>query len=103
MPAHKKYTNSAQRQAAYRLRCKRRCEPSLIAPASGAAYHRWEKMRKQALGLLNVVIDEMEIYYDQRSETWQDSQRAEAFLETKESLEEISETLAGISMHLSEA
>ena len=60
-------------------------------------------MRKQALGLLNVVIDEMEIYYDQRSETWQDSQRAEAFLETKESLEEISETLAGISMHLSEA
>jgi len=74
-----------------------------MAPVVGTAYHRWEKMRKQALALLNKVVNEMEIYHDQRSERWQDSQRAESFIETKESLEEISETLAEMSMHLPEA
>jgi hypothetical protein len=54
-------------------------------------------MRKQALSLLNQVIAEMEIYYDQRAETWQESERGEAFLETMESVTEVAEALTEIS------
>jgi hypothetical protein len=97
MPAPKKYANSAQRQAAYRSRCKERTEPPQTALATGAAYRRWEKMRKQALDLLNQVAAEMEIYHDQRSETWQESERAEEFNELMESISDTAEALADIS------
>ena len=97
MPAQKKYANSAQRQAAYRSRCKERTEPPQTALATSAAYHRWKKMREQALSLLNQVVAEMEIYHDQRSETWQESGRAEEFVELMESIAETAEALAEIS------
>lgn len=97
MPTQRKYENSAQRQAAYRLRCKARGESAPTVPTTGAAYSRWEKMRKQALSLLNQVVAEMEIYYDQRSERWQESEQGEAFLETMESVTEVAEALTEIS------
>ena len=97
MPAQKKHANSAQRQAAYRARCKERTEAPQTALATGAAYRRWEKMREQALSLLNQVVAEMENYHDQRSETWQESERAEEFIELMESIAETAEALAEIS------
>ena len=97
MPLPKKYANSAQRQAAYRARCKARGEPPKTALATGAAYRRWEKMRKQALDLLNQVVVEMDIYHDQRSETWQESEKAEEFMELMESISETAEALSDIS------
>lgn len=103
MPTLRKYVNSAQRQAAYRSRCKVRGEPPQAAPATGAVYRRWDKMRKQAMSLLNQVVVEMETYHDQRSETWQDSQRVEACIELMESVAETVETLTEMSMHLPEA
>lgn len=97
MPAPKKYENSAQRQAAYRTRCKERGGSPQAVPSTGAAYRRWEKMRKQAMSLLNQVVAEMEIYYDQRSETWQESEKAEEFNELMEAISETAEALADIS------
>jgi hypothetical protein len=54
-------------------------------------------MRNQALDLLNQVVAEMEIYHDQRSETWQESERAEEFNELMESISDTAEALADIS------
>ncbi|HSW63559.1 MAG TPA: hypothetical protein VLH56_09665 [Dissulfurispiraceae bacterium] len=54
-------------------------------------------MRKQAMSLLNQVVAEMEIYYDQRSETWQESEKAEEFNELMEAISETAEALADIS------
>jgi hypothetical protein len=103
MPTLGKYENSAHRQAAYRSRCKLRGEQTPILPATGAVYRRWEKMQKQALSLLNQVTVEMEIHNGQRSETWQDSQRGEAFMELMESMVETVEALKEMSMHLPDA
>jgi transposase-like protein len=50
-------------------------------------------MRNQALDLLNQVIAEMEIYHDQRSETWQESERVEQFNELMESISDTAEAL----------
>jgi hypothetical protein len=50
-------------------------------------------MRKQAVGLLEQVAGEMETYYAQRSEAWQDSQRGEAFTEMMESVADAAEVL----------
>jgi len=103
MPAHRKYANSAAKQAAYRSRYKARAHLPQTTPATGAVYRRWETMRKQALSLLNQVVCEMETYHDQRSQAWQDSLRGEAFNELMESMAETAEALTEISVHLPES
>jgi len=103
MPATRKYASSAQRQAAYRERCKAQGEPLPAAPVTGAVYRRWEAMRKQALSLLEQVVCEMETYHAQRSEPWQDSPRGETFTEMMESLADTTEALKEIPLNLSEA
>jgi hypothetical protein len=50
-------------------------------------------MRSQALSLLDQVISEMKCYYTQRSDAWQDSERADTFSETLDSLEQIVDEL----------
>ena len=103
MPTTRKYASSAARQAAYRERCKAQDEPLPAAPVTGAVYRRWEAMRKQALSLLEQVACEMETYQTQRSETWQDSPRGEAFVEMMESLADVAEALKDIPLNLTEA
>lgn len=87
MPQVRIYENAADRQAAYRQRCAQRpdCKPIPTVPG----YRRWNAMKSQALLLIEQVASEMESYYTQRSETWHDSERAEAFSEALESLEQI--------------
>ena len=103
MPAMRKYASSAERQVAYRSRCKARDEPPPGAPAAGSVYRRWEAMRKQALSLLEEVEREMETYHAQRSETWWDSERGEAFIEMMESVANVAEALKDIPSNLPEA
>ena len=103
MPTTRKYASSAQRQAAYRARCKAHSKPPTAAPATGSVYRRWEAMRKQALVLLEHVVCEMETYHAQRSEPWQDSPRGEAFAEMMESLADAAEVLKDIPSNLSDA
>jgi hypothetical protein len=85
MPTPKRYASAKERQAAYRLRCKARVGAAPVEP-SAPGRRRWEMMRRQALGLIEMVAQEMETYHDQRSEQWQGSERGEAFTETLESL-----------------
>lgn len=60
-------------------------------------------MRKQALELLEQVVCEMEAYQTQRSEAWQDSDRAETFGEIAESLAQVMQALEEIPSNLAEA
>jgi len=92
MPAHRRYASNADKQAAYRQRCKAQVESESAGPPI-PGYRRWEAMRRQALHLLEQVASEMEIYYDERSDAWQNSERAEAFTEVMESVAETAAAL----------
>jgi hypothetical protein len=48
----------------------------------------------QAQCLVTAVQDEMQIYHDQRSERWQESDRADDFRDRIESLSDIEQALA---------
>ena len=102
MPNPKRYANHAARQAAYRQRLAvaRREEqrekglPPLPAVASIPGQARWARMTEHAVGLLGAMEAEMQDYYDQRSDAWQESERGESFLERIAAVQE-----AGSLMH----
>jgi hypothetical protein len=87
VPQPKKYASHAKRQAAYE---KRRKEarlkqlqemglPALPVLPTIPGMARWRKAIANAQELLALVEREMESYYDERSETWQDSERGDEF------------------------
>ena len=95
MPTPKQYASSAQRQQAYRARQKQsrlleRQEkglPAVPAIASFPGERRWQALLAHAHAALVCVHSEMQTYYEQRSDAWQESQRAETLLERIESIE----------------
>lgn len=96
MPTPRQYANRAQRQAAYRQRIAeaRRKEmeargvPPLPAVATIAGHPRWQALTQQAVLLLQTVQEEMQEYYEQRSEPWQESERGERMAERLQALQE---------------
>lgn len=90
MPTHRQHADQAARQAAYRRRLAetRRKEleakglPSLPPVASIPGHPRWQALTQQAVLLLHTVQEEMQDYFDARSETWQQGERGEAFIES---------------------
>jgi len=97
MPAVRKYASAADRQSAYRERCSRRMAETSSGPSVPPApgKRRWDGMIGQAVCLLEQAAGEMQDYYDQRSETWQESQAGESLIERVESLTEIVAALQG--------
>jgi len=83
MPILRKYASNADRQAAYRAR-----RTPLIGTPSRPGYRRWDVMLRQALTLLETITLEMDDYYEERSESWQESERGENFTEKSESIKE---------------
>jgi hypothetical protein len=79
------YASNAQRQAAYRERCRlqrereaaRRGLPPLPAVPAMPGTARWQAALRQVQALLDCVAEEMQDYHDQRSERWQDAERAQ--------------------------
>lgn len=102
MPQHRIHASGAARQAAYRARCKtQRLDemahkglPPLSALPSMPSSARWKAAIAQAHQLLASVQDEMQAYYDARSELWQEGARAEEFIEHQAAVEEILELTA---------
>jgi len=98
MPTPRKYKSGAERQVAYRLRCKER-EGTLAHPLPlTLGRKRWTAMLGRALHLLEQAHEEMQDYYDGKSEAWQDSERGEALAETMESAQDIASELKDIPM-----
>ena len=94
MPTPRRYPDAAARQAAYRARQAegRRQEqaakrlPALPTVATLPGHARWQGLLRQAQLLLETVQEEMQAYHDQRSETWQESERGENFRERLEAV-----------------
>jgi hypothetical protein len=85
MPQPKHYVSAAARQAAYRKRCDRTRQaelaskglPSLPAISTMPGWPRWNASIEAARELVERTIEEMQEYFDDRSEVWQESERAE--------------------------
>lgn len=102
MPQPKHYETNAQRQAAYRGRSLQarqaqlaaRALPALPAVPTMPGHRRWAALIQLAQWALQSALDEMQDYHDERSEAWQESDRAEAFQERFSLLEQALEPLA---------
>lgn len=91
MPTPRKYATAAEKQAAYRRRCAVQIQSEPIPTVPG--YRRWKAMRRQCLSILDTAIGEMEVYSDQRSDVWHDSERGETFAGIMDSVAEIATAL----------
>jgi len=102
MARPRKHQSNAKRQAAYRQRTRqaifRQLEakglPALPAIPTIPGWSRWNQAIQQAGGLVTQVQSEMEDYYDDRSETWQDSDQGKEF---QERLQDVSDVLDAVS------
>jgi hypothetical protein len=101
MPQNKKYPSDAQRQAAYRRRTVQAREAQLAARAlpilpaipTLPGYVRWKAMLNQARVNLHGVTTEMQNYYDERSQSWQESERGDGFVEHMEAIRDVLDSL----------
>jgi hypothetical protein len=83
MPQQRKHQTNSARQAAYRNRLElaRKQElsehglPALPPLASMPGTVRWKGAIRRCVALLNLVHDEMQGYFENRSEVWQESDR----------------------------
>jgi hypothetical protein len=97
MPTPRQYTDRAEKQAAYRKRQAdaRRAEqeakglPALPSVPTLPGEKRWQAMQEQARTLLQMMADEMQAYYDERSEKWQESDKDDAMQERMDALQSI--------------
>lgn len=89
MPQERKYANRSEQQAAYRIRLKHQQElllaskglPLLPTIPTIAGRVRWKAMIIYAHSLLTNAGQEIQEYIDDRSEEWQESEKAEALIE----------------------
>ena len=104
MPQPRKYQTRAEQQAAYRKRratsdrelLAQKGLPPLPAIPTMPGNARWRAMIDQAHTLLAEAVVEMQIYHDDRSEQWQDSDKAENLLAKAEQLQEAITQLQGV-------
>jgi hypothetical protein len=101
MPQPRKYASRAAQQAEYRKRQaaeQRRLLaskglPMLPAISTIPGHVRWNAMLLHAHTLLTDAADEMQEYHDERSEEWQDSDKAETILEKIELFQEAAQQI----------
>lgn len=96
MPTPRKYDSSRAKQAAYRAR-QAAAEKGPPATPMVPGYPRWRAMIRASLAMLGCVRHEMDGYYQERSEAWQEGERGEAFLERMDSLSEIIDLLEAMN------
>lgn len=101
MPQPGKYPSQAARQAAYRARqkqaihdhAKKRGLPPLpVLPAMPGTV-RWKASLTLARHVLEEICQEMQTYSEDRSEAWQESERAEEFTTRLQALQEVCEQM----------
>ena len=85
MPQPRKYKNRAAQQAAYRQRCEQARQvtlaskglPSLPVIATMPGWSRWNASFASAHELIADTLGEMQDYFEDRSESWQEGERGE--------------------------
>jgi hypothetical protein len=106
MPTPRKHANHAQRQRAYLERKKTAQLAALAAkntPAGAAiptmpSRARWKALVGQAQTILKALQTERETYRDQRSEAWQESEKADALQEVIDRVTEALESAQQIEL-----
>ena len=101
MPQPKIHVSAAARQAAYRERCEQARQlalsakglPSLPVISSLPGWTRWNASFRAAQELIACNLSEMQDYYDDRSESWQESERGEEHQERIASVEAVLDAL----------
>lgn len=101
MPQPRKHASNAARQAAFRRRRDQTTEA--LQQAKGLTplpsiqtipgWSRWRQVLSQAEQALRQVHEQMQDYYDDRSEEWQESEKADEFTERTEAVEELVEQI----------
>lgn len=89
----------AEKQRRYRERLKARAAGEMPAApilANVPPVKRWQAMQAQASEIIARLRDEMQAYFDERSDTWRESDRADAMQERLDALEEAQGALDGI-------
>jgi len=89
MPQPKIHASHARRQAAYhqrqeearRLQLQGRGLPPLPTIPTMPGMARWNQSIASAMGILSTTAEEMQSYFDGRSEKWQEGDRGQAFQE----------------------
>jgi hypothetical protein len=97
----RQYADNAAKQRAYRARQAeaRRSEqrakglPPAAALPTLPSHARWQALLAQARLSLQAARDEMQAYHDDRSQAWQQSERADVLLERIDSLEQALDAL----------
>jgi hypothetical protein len=108
MPQPKLYPSHAHRQAAYRRRCdqarQRQLEEKgllpLPKPSNMPGTLRWDQMLANIVTQLCMMEQEMEQYYDERSETWQEGEKGQTFQERQDAISEAREAIEQIERGL---
>lgn len=106
MPTPRKYSSSASRQAAYRARQAQAVRELMeskglpVAPPipTMPADRRWRMMMRMALSLLETAASEMHGYFNERSESWQDSEQGELFAERLDILAELIDSFESLDI-----
>jgi hypothetical protein len=106
MPQQRTHASHAQRQAAYRRRCQEARQrqlqekglPALPAIPAIPGTARWRAAITNAADLLAMVEEEMQSYYDDRSEQWQESNRADDFEERRDAVADARSVVADLLM-----
>jgi hypothetical protein len=106
MPQPKYHVSAAARQAAYRKRCDgtRRAElaskglPSLPAISTIPGWPRWNASIEAARELVERTVEEMQEYFDDRSEVWQESERAEEYQEKIDSVQTLLDAFGELTL-----
>ena len=101
MPQPRIHSSPAERQAAYRARTELARQhaasakglPSLPALATMPGWPRWNATFRMAHDLIEGAVSEMQDYFDDRSDTWQESERGEEHQERIASTEAVLEAL----------
>jgi len=101
MPIPKRYADQAAKQRAYRTRValarRQEQEAEGLSPpptvASRPGERRWSALLQRAQAALQMLRDEMDAYAMERSEAWQEGERAEQLQARLEVLDEVLERL----------
>ena len=105
MPQQQRYQDNAAKQRAYRTRQAhaRRAEQQAkgLPPAPPLptlpSHARWQALLTQARLALETARDEMQAYYDDRSEAWQQGERAALLAEQIDQLAVVLDELEALS------
>jgi hypothetical protein len=105
MPQPKLHASAAARQAAYRKRTNKALQAVLAAKglppmpiiATMPGWQRWNASIGAAHELIATTLAEMQNYFDDRSETWQEGDRGQEHQERIGSVEAAMESLAELS------